>query len=183
MRTEKVRFWKKLKIISVGILIISCYIKSGMSNEVSNEIVIKELGFSMKVPEGWKVGKPSPKKDKKWIITKDGIHCFLSEETSYPFGRVWIFSAEGFSSISEYAHTTPTLHGTTLQESHIKICGFDGIEIIGYGLGENRVPVKGIYIYLAKDDKFIVISFITTADTFEQYKSIFRASLKSIIIK
>ncbi|MEO0113985.1 MAG: hypothetical protein ABIK93_00735 [candidate division WOR-3 bacterium] len=167
-----------VSVILAGAVIICC-----AKTETQTSIVIKELGFIMKVPKGWKVGEPSLKRDKKWLVTKDGDHCFPAEKNSYPFGRVWTFPAENFSSLDEYVHTIPTLHGKTLQESAITVCGFDGIEVIGSGIGENQIPVKGIYQYFAKDDNFIVASFLTIADSFLQQESIFRAALKTIIIK
>ncbi|MEO0092549.1 MAG: hypothetical protein ABIK61_07560 [candidate division WOR-3 bacterium] len=166
--------------IAIIVLIVHC---AKHQKAMPTSIIIKELGFSMKVPEGWKIGEPALQKDKKWLITKDGSHCFPSEKSSYPFGRVWSFPVGNFSSLDEFVHTIPTLHGKTLQELPIKVCGFDGIEIISSGIGENRIPVKEIYQYFTKDSNFIVVSFLTLDDSFTQQEASFRASLNTIEVK
>lgn len=151
--------------------------------EIKNEIVVKEIGLKIKIPAGWKVGIPSIHSGKKFRVSLTGDHCFSSEKSSYPFGRVWVTELAPFSSLKEFVSTKPTLHGLTITQTPIQICGYEGVEIISSGLGENRVPVQGVYQYIQKGDKVIVVSFLTLADSFATQESLFRLSLKSLVIE
>ncbi|MEO0102540.1 MAG: hypothetical protein ABIK81_02430 [candidate division WOR-3 bacterium] len=144
--------------------------------------MLKEIGLRMEVPAGWKVGLPSFKSGKRYKIDPKGDHCFPSESHSYPFGRVWSFDLAPFSSLTEFIHTQPTLHGLTLTERPILISGYEGIEVIGFGIGENKIPVKGVYQYIQKGEKVIVASFLTIEDSFPAQESLFRSALKSLKI-
>jgi len=148
-----------------------------------NEIVIKEVGFRMKAPAGWKIGMPAIEPGRKFKPAPDGDHCFYSEKSSYPYGKVWLFPLTPFSSLAEYVKTPPTLHGLTLTQTPIQVYGYQGIEVLSSGLGENRLPVKGIYQYILKRDTVIVASFLTIADSFPNQEHIFRSALKTIEIK
>ncbi|MEO0069243.1 MAG: hypothetical protein ABIK18_00400 [candidate division WOR-3 bacterium] len=151
--------------------------------EIKNEIVVKEIGLKMKIPAGWQLGIPSIHPGKKYRVSPTGDHCFPSEKSSYPFGRVWVMDLAPFSSLKEFVSTTPTLHGLTVTQVPMQICGYEGFEIISSGLGENRVPVQGVYQYIRKGDKVIVVSFLTLADSFATQESLFRLSLKSLVIE
>ncbi len=149
----------------------------------THEITVKDLGVKMEVPPGWKVGLPAIQPGKKFKPAASGDHCFPSEKTSYPFGRVWAIDLAPFPSLSDFVNTIPTLHGLTLAQTPIQVCGYEGIEVLSSGLGENKQPVKGIYQYILKGDTVIIASFLTLADSFPSQESLFRAALNTIEIK
>ncbi|MEO0080236.1 MAG: hypothetical protein ABIK44_06130 [candidate division WOR-3 bacterium] len=151
--------------------------------KTSQEIVLPELGFTMKVPRGWLIGWPSLKRTKKYLVSADGEYCFPSVNKSYPFGVVRHFPLGNFGTLAEFVHTPPTLYGALEKAINRPFLGYDAIEVIGFGEGEHRIPVKGLHKYIKKGDQVIVVSFLTTEEEFPEQESIFRASLSTIQLK
>lgn len=171
------------RLIFILITILPTLFISCAKTTSPNEITLKDFGFKMEVPPGWKIGLPTIQPSRKFKPAANGDHCFPSEKASYPFGRLCCFALTPFSSLAEYVNNPPTLHGSTLAQTPIQVCGYEGIEVLSSGLGENKQPVKGIYQYILKGDTVIVASFLTLADSFPGQESLFRSALNTIEIK
>ncbi|OYD16031.1 hypothetical protein CH330_03860 [candidate division WOR-3 bacterium JGI_Cruoil_03_51_56] len=143
---------------------------------------IKELGFSMKLPSGWKQGRPTVKRGKKYKAEQGGHYCFESETEGYPFGSVMNLSFEGWTSLDEFVSNPMCFHGRLLSKTYRDVSGFEAIEIVGEGFGEKRKPVKGMHLYVQKGNQVILISFRSLKQDFEEYEPQFRECLNSVRI-
>ncbi|MEO0108963.1 MAG: hypothetical protein ABIK62_07340 [candidate division WOR-3 bacterium] len=142
-----------------------------------NRMSIAELGFTMTLPAKWQQGKPLLSSGNRYAVQANGRYCFASVKESYPFGAVREFSLEGFSSLEEYVRSPGNLFGAAVSERPISVSGRSGLEIVGKGLGEKQVPVKGIYWYIQDQDRLIVISFVCPERDFGRYEPMFREAL------
>ena len=146
-------------------------------------VEIPELGLSMQIPASWQKGSPTVRGVGKYKAKESGRQFFESIMQSYPFGGVKDFSLSGWKSLDEYVSDPISLHGKIITKIPKTLGSFQAIEVIGEALGENKIPVKGIFLYIQKGDRVIVVFFWAVKDSFARYESTFRSSLDSLTIR
>lgn len=144
---------------------------------------VPALGFTMTLPEGWQQGKPAVAATRKYRVDPTGRSCFLDAGQSYPFGAVRDFELDASTSLAEYVHTPPGLHGKAMSEVTRTICGLEAIEIVGEGLGEKSAPVLGVHEYIRKGNTVILVSFWARKGDFVNHETAIRQALETIRIE
>ena len=171
-----------VKCLGIGLLILLPFMGacSGGRQESKGVMEIPELGFSMKMPPGWRQGRPLIRRGKKYERKVGGRHCFLSETAGYPFGRVLDFSLDGYGSLEEYVDTPPTLHAQVVSKTARTVAGLEAIEILGEGFGEKRIPVRGLHVYIRRGDRAVLVTFLCQRERFAQYEGQWREAIDTI---
>lgn len=116
-------------ILSTILVIASC------SNQ-QTEIKISELGFSMKVPPEWKLGRSATMQEftfqkRCYFVEAGGRFCFASVREMYPYGSVLHSSLSKNKSLSEYVDTAKMLCGKKIHsQTRRTVCGLEAIEMV-----------------------------------------------------
>jgi hypothetical protein len=143
-------------------------------------MTVSELGLSMQLPSGWKQGRALLSTGNVYEPKANGPYCFESVNHGYPFGVVREFSMTGFSTLEEYVRTPPSLYGAAVSKEPRTVSGMNALEVVGNGLGEKQAPVRGIYLYVQRGDKVLLISFIAAEREFSRYEPRFREALNTL---
>ena len=161
-----------------------CLENQAPSNAAATGIMrVPELGFTMTLPEGWQQGRAAVAAAPKYRADRTGRSCFLDAGQSYPFGAVRDFDLDASTSLAEYVHTPPGLHGKALSEVSRTICGLEAIEIVGEGLGEKNAPVLGLHAYIRKGNTVILVSFWARKGDFVNHETAIRLVIETIRIQ
>ena len=177
------KFLRPMVVTMSAILIITGCLTQQM------RIKISELGFSMKVPQGWKLGRSAMMQEfalqkKFYFVKKEGTFCFKSEAERFPYISVSHSALSEYKSLSSYVDIAKLIFGRKiLSQKRQTICGLESIEVTGEGFSVlSKTLFLGIYVFVRKGNKVIWVSLCAPKKDFDTYKSSFRKCINSINI-
>ncbi len=170
------------------------------------KMVIPEIGFSMTIPQGWKLTPESEKRGLTYAISD--FHDPTNSD--YNWGSVSIDSLAirdyrqgmkviGIKSLTEYVENRigisralgslgEKLFGTRQSLPHIlskvslNIDGFEAIEVVAE-FPDTEPPCITFFTFIKKDNEVIEVMFQSLKNDFAKYEATFRKSIESIKIK
>ncbi len=186
-----------LAVLLVGLALVTGCRKGG-------SFKLRELGFSMRLPPGWKQGEP--RMAGGYRADRNGPFFFESAERDDPSGDVMGFPLEG-DSLAEYVDRMLAEH-EKLQALHVGLAkaldkvtgepvseelrqaqsrviskrpctvgGLEAIEVV------TEAPRSTLMLYLRRGNQVVIVTFGAERQEFSKYEPLFRQAAATIRIR